>query len=153
MPSNFSFRRSIFIAEQSYTLPLAIPSRYGRAVLFSLRDREVYDRKIYLWNSQQIIFMLNILLLWDEISPVFSKIEKSQVYEPLLSEVYCFSMSDSFINKFDTLLEAIAHARLLLEVIVEKANKIKVTQMNYLTSYEYLEQIDIYDLLVSGSQS
>ncbi len=153
MSSNFSFRRSVFIAEQSYTLPLAIPSSYSEAVIFSLKDSGIYDRKIYLWNPQQVTFMLNILLLWDEISPVFSKIEKSKVYNSLLTEIYCFSMSDDFISKFDNSLEAIAHARLLLEITVEKANKVKSDQMNYLTSYEYLEQIDIYDLLVSGSQS
>lgn len=153
MLSNLNFDYSRFVSNRPHTLPLDIPPGCNEAVIFSLKTQAIYEREVYLWNSQKASFMLNILFLWDEISPVFAQIEKSRVYNSPVAEVYCFRLRNDFVAKFDTLVEAIAHARLLLELAVEKANKIKVCQMNYLTVYDYLEQIEVYDLLTSVEQN
>lgn len=149
MFSNLSFEHSRFILNCPYTLPLVIPPSCYDAVIFSLKTERIYDSKVYLWHPHKKIFMLNIMFYWDEISEVFETIEKSKIYNSKLAEVYCLTIKRSFIDKFATLNEAIAHARILLELTVEKANEIIICQMNYLTVYNYLEKIEVYDLLYS----
>jgi hypothetical protein len=149
MLSNLSFEHSRFILNYPYTLPLIIPPSCYDAVVFSLKTESIYDNQIYVWNPKKQIFMLNILFYWDEISEVFTTIEKSKIYNSQFAEVYCFTMKRSFINKFSNLKEAIASARILLELTIKKANEIIICQMNYLTVYSYLEKIEVYDLLLS----
>ena len=90
---------------------------------------------------------MNILFVWDEINNVFEQITRSKIYNSEFSEVYCFTIKNSFFQEFDTIFDAIIYSRLLLELVIEEANRTKISQMNYLTGYEYLESIDIYELL------
>ena len=145
MLSNLSFGRSRFILSQSYTLPIIIPRGCENAVIFSLKTRNIFDTKVFLWSPKQRTFILNILFFWDEINNVFEQVTKSKIYDSEFSEVYCFTLKNSFLHNFETIIEAIVHSRLLLELVIEEANKAKIAQMNYLTIYEYLENIEVYE--------
>ena len=141
--------RSRFIVNQSYTLPTFIPQDCQGAVIFSLKTHNnIYDEKVYLWNHKKVEFMLNLLLRWDEIDHIFTSIEKSRVYHSDLAELYCFTFSRSYIEQFDHLIEAIVHGRLFLDITIEKANLIIPTQMNYLTLYNYLEKVEVHELII-----
>ena len=148
MLSNLSFDRSRFILNKPHTLPIIIPPGYKNAVIFSLKTRSIFDTKVFLWNPKKIEFMLNILFHWDEIGDVFQQVEKSTIYNSDFSEIYCFTIKNSFSNNFNNSIEAIVHSRLLLEILIEKVNQIKICQMNYLTIYDYLEKIEVCELLL-----
>ena len=140
--------RSRFIVNQSYTLPTSIPKDYQKAVIFSLKTHNIYDDKIYLWNHKKVEFMLNLLFRWDEIEHIFTNIEKSRIYHSDQAELYCFTLKRSYIKQFDNLIEAIVHGRLFLDITIEKANQIIPTQMNYLTLYNYLEKVQVHELMI-----
>ena len=146
-----SFDCSRFVINNSYSLPLTIPMYCQDTVIFSLKTESIYSDHIFLWNHKKAEFILNILFYWDEIADIFEQVEKSLIYASSFSELFVFTLKRSFIRKFDTIIEAIAHGRLLLELVVEKANKAKICQMNYLTVYEYLEMIEVHDMLLFDS--
>ena len=139
--------RSRFIVNQSHTLPISLPKDCQEAVIFSLKTNNIYDDKIYLWNHKRVEFMLNLLLRWDEIDHIFTSIEKSRVYHSEKAELYCLTLSRTYIEQFDHLIEAIVHGRLFLDITIEKANLIVPTQMNYLTLYNYLEKVQVHELI------
>ncbi len=140
--------RSRFIVNQPYTLPTSIPKDWNEAVIFSLKTNNIYDDKIYLWNHKKVEFMLNILFRWDEIQHIFTSIEKSRIYHSDNAEIYSFTLSRTYIEQFDHLIEAIVHGRLFLDITIEKANLIIPTQMNYLTIYNYLEKVQVHELMI-----
>lgn len=148
MLSSFSFDYSRFVTNGSYCLPVVIPPYYGDAVIFSLKTESIYSNQVFLWNHKKAEFMLNILFYWDEIKDIFEKVKRSDIYDSAFSEIFVFTLKKSFIRKFDTIIEAIVYSRLLLELAIEQANKVRVSQMNYLTTYKYLEKIEVHDLLL-----
>ncbi|ELS03081.1 hypothetical protein Xen7305DRAFT_00028000 [Xenococcus sp. PCC 7305] len=139
--------RSRFVVNQPFTLPASIPSDCQESVIFSLKTHSIYDEKIYLWSPKKAEFMLNLLFRWDEIDHIFSTIEKSRIYHSDKAELYCFTLLRSYIEQFDHVIEAIVHGRLFLDITVEKANSIIPTQMNYLTIYNYLEKVQVHELM------
>ncbi|MGK7897603.1 MAG: hypothetical protein AB4372_29305 [Xenococcus sp. (in: cyanobacteria)] len=140
--------RSRFLVSQALTLPHSIPQDCQESVIFSLKTRHIYDEKIYLWSPKKVDFMLNLLLRWDEIDHIFASIKKSQIYNSEYAELYCFTLLRSYIEQFDHVIEAIVHGRLFLDITVEKANKVIPTQMNYLTLYNYLEKVQVHELMI-----
>ncbi len=139
--------RSRFIVNQPFTLPISIPKDYQESVIFSLKTHNIYDDKIYLWSPKKVEFMLNLLLRWDELDHIFSTIEKSRIYDSEHAELYCFTLLRSYIEQFDHVIEAIVHGRLFLDITIEKANQVIPTQMNYLTLYNYLEKVEVHELM------
>ena len=139
--------RSRFIVNQPFTLPSSIPKNYQESVIFSLKTHNIYDDKIYLWCPKKVEFMLNILFRWDEIDHIFTPIEKSPIYNSEHAELYCLTLLPSYIRQFNYLIEAIVHGRLFLDITIEKANRAIPTQMNYLTLYNYLEKVQVHELM------
>ena len=140
--------RSRFIVNQPFTLPSSIPQDYRESVIFSMKTQNIYDEKIYLWNHKKVEFMLNLLFRWDELDHIFASIEKSRVYHSNDAELYCCTLLRSYINQFDHKIEAIVHGRLFLDITIEKANQVIPTQMNYLTLYNYLEKVQVHELMI-----
>ena len=87
-------------------LPGCLFLPYLIAKIFSLKTKTIYGSKIYLWNHRQASFMLNLLLLWDEINPIFEKISffMHNVYIKLLK----------YGKKFDTNVKSNARERKLM---------------------------------------
>ena len=138
---------SRFIRNQPFTLPIALPKDSQEAVIFSLKTHNIYDDKIYLWNHKKVEFMLNLLYRWDEIEHIFTTIEKSRIYHSPQAELYRFTLSSSYIQQFDHVVEAIVHGRLFLDITIEKANQVIPTQMNYLTVYNYLKKVQVHEIM------
>jgi len=139
--------RSRFIINQPFTLPVNISNDVQESVIFSLKTHNIYDDKIYLWSPKKASFILNILFRWDEIDHIFASVEKSRIYHSENAELYCFTLLRPYIKQFDHVIEAIVHGRLFLDITVEKANQVIPTQMNYLTLYNYLEKVQVHELM------